>query len=132
MTLPKTDFLSGEELTQVGADIVDLLGDTQISAAITYRRFTGNAFTPATGANTPSYTDTSLRAIRNAIPAREVAASEGLYKMKDLRFIIARAELSGEPTKDDRIVDGSDTYDLVDWDSDPVGVLWRIVARKVA
>lgn len=114
------------------ADVADLLGDTHLSVPVTYRAFGGTTFTPSTGAATRTFTNTTLRAIRNAIPTREVVASDGLYRQGDLRFILQRAALPTEPTKDDHLVDGAKTYDVIDWDSDPISVLWRIVAREVA
>lgn len=132
MTLPRMDFLSTEELAQINADVVDLLGDTQLSVAITFRDYQSRVFTPSTGVTVATYADYSIRAIRNAVPAREVQASLGLYQAGDLRFIISRALLPITPNKEDLIVDGASTYNLISWDSDPISQLWRIVARLVA
>jgi len=132
VTLPRTDFLTPEELSQIGADVVDLFADSQLSVAITYRDFQSRTFTPGTGAATPTYTDYAIRAIRNMVPSREVQASQGLFQQGDLRFIIARQLLAVSPDKEDLIVDGSMTYNLVSWDTDPIAQLWRVVARLVA
>lgn len=125
------DFLFNYERALILQDAHDIFR-TGPSVAVTYRRYTGSSFTPATGAYTPSYTDTVTSAIRNAIPAREVQASDGLFRQGDLRFIVERAAITGEPTKDDRLLDGTRVYDLIDWDSDPMEALWRIAAREVA
>ena len=126
------DFLFPYERSMMLQDAHDLLADTQLSVPVTYRAFISRSFTPSTGGYTPNYSDTSLRVIRNALPMREVVASDGLFEQGDLRFIFDRASLVPEPTKDDRIVDGVKVYDVIDWDSDPIAAMWRIVARKVA
>jgi hypothetical protein len=132
MTLPRTDFLSVEELAQIRQDVRDLFADSQIAVPITYRSFQSSTFTPGTGAYTKTFTDTALTAVRNMVPEREVAAGQGLFQAGDLRFIIARALLPTSPAKEDELVDGASTYNVVAWDTDPVGALWRVVARKVA
>lgn len=138
MTLPKLDFLTPSELAQIGGDVAALLVEPQVSVALTYRRYTGQTFTPSTGANTPTYTDTALRAVRVDVSAREVAAAGGLYRQGDVRFLVPRVVVAGvvalpiEPAKDDRLVVDGATYDLVDWASDQLGLTWRLVARGVA
>lgn len=126
------DFLTQEERDLILADVTDLHGDTHVAVPVTYRAAqAAPTFTPSTGVYTLNPTLYSLQAIRNLVPAREVEASHGLYQMGDLRFTIERAALPVEPTKDDRLVDGTAVYDLVSWDTDPVSALWRFVARKV-
>lgn len=126
------DFLMPSEVTLIASDLTSLFSDPQLSPTITYRSYVSRTFVPHTGAMTFTYTDYTLGAVRNEMPSREVAASQGLYRMGDLRFIINRSELSVQPNKDDQIVDGTRQYDLVSWDSDPIQGLWRIVARLVA
>lgn len=132
MTLPHTDFLFGSELAQIRQDVTDLFADSELAVSITYRSFQGSVFTPGTGAYTKTFTDTSLTAVRNMVPEREVVAGQGLFQAGDLRFIVARALLPASPAKEDELVDGSSTYNVISWDTDPLGALWRIVARKVA
>lgn len=126
------DFLTPSELSLILTDVRDLLADPQLRVSVTYRAYQSRTFTPSIGAVVPVYTDTVLGAIRNEMPVREIVASAGLYRTGDLRFIIERAALATEPNKDDHLIDGSVTYDLISWDSDPVSALWRIVARQVA
>lgn len=115
----------------IAGDVVDLMGDPSLAVTITYKAFQSRTFTPETGASTVTYADTTLGAIRNEIPSKEVQAAAGLYQQGDLRFIIARAQLIPAPGREDLILDAGIVYNLVAWDSDPVSALWRIVARKV-
>lgn len=130
--LPRVDFLSGEELAQIADDILGVFADPQLTVSVTYRSFQSRTFTPSTGETTATYTDTVLRAFRQNVPTREIAASQGLYQQGDLRFMIARASLAQTPDKEDRLVDGANTYSLVSWDTDAISQLWRVVARLVA
>lgn len=132
MTLPRLDFLLGEELAQIGDDVTGLLADPQLSVAVTYQDFQSTTVNPGLGTDVRTYTDSSIRAIRNAVPSREVQASGGLYQMGDLRFMVARSDLPITPNSEDRLVDGALTYNLVSWDTDPLAKLWRLVARLVA
>lgn len=130
--LPRADFLMASELAQISDDVLGLFADSQLSMPITYRSFQSRTFTPSTGANVPTYTDYAIRAVRIVVPTREVQASQGLYQMGDLRFFIARSTLAATPDKEDVVIDGSNTYNLVSWDTDPLSQIWRVVARKVA
>jgi len=125
-----TDFLTVEELASMHADVTDLTVDPQIAPPVTYRAFQSQTFTPSTGSYTPTYADTVVGAVRNHIPTKEVVASQGTYQQGDLEFIIHRAALATAPAKEDRIVDGTTTYGLISVDSDPIALLWRIVARR--
>ena len=43
---------------------------------------------------------------------------------------LAKAGLAVTPNSEDRIVDGDGAiYDLIRWDTDPVGAFWRFVMR---
>jgi hypothetical protein len=126
------DFLSPYELAQMTSDAADLVGDAEVGLAATYRKFVSTVFTPSTGLSVPSYTDYAVDLIRNDLSAGEVRASNGLYQIGDVRFTIARALLTPVPGKEDLVVLGGDTYNVVHWSSDPIGLLWRLVGRLVS
>ena len=125
------DFLLAAESLLIENDVAALMDDTQLSVAITYQAYAGVTHTVTTGAYTSTPTSSSIRAIRNVLESREVRASNGLYQLGDIRFMIARTDFTGTPTREDRIVQGSDTYELIDWETDPLSALWNIVARGV-
>lgn len=130
MTLPRIDFLSSEELSQIAADVSSLITDPELTKPVTYRNFQSTSFTPSTGMQTATYTDSSLRVIRNNVTTREVAASNGLYQMGDVLFTFDRATFSAiTPNREDRIVDDNETWGVVSWTTDPIQRLWRVVAR---
>ena len=125
------DFLTGDERTAILDDVDELLDDTNLSVAITYRDFQSVTHTLTTGAYVTVYTDIALRALRSLLSAHEVAAGPGLYQMGDLAFLVAQAHLGVTPVREDRIVLGADTYELVTWTAGPIGATWRLVARRV-
>ena len=109
-----------------------LVNDLDIGLSVVYRSFQGETFTPSTGAGTSTFTDYTIQIIQNAISAGEIRAAGGLYQMGDIRFLIARSTLPVSPSKEDLILLGAETYNLVKWDTDPLNLLWRLVARKVS
>lgn len=126
-----TDFLTANEKAMITNDVSDLTSDTQISVAVTYQAFTSRgAFDPTTGQVVETYTESSIRAIRVPIGAREVAASNGMFQVGDYRYFIRSADVA-TPKKDDRIVDGSDTRYVVSFSTDPLGVFHAVVARSL-
>lgn len=131
MNTPTTDFLTALEATDVTNDVADLMDDTHVSRAITYRDYQSATKTVSTGAYTTTYSDSSIRGIRTEVSAREVGAGEGLYQMGDLRYLLAQSDLSATPVREDRIVDGTTTYEVIAWSADPVNMTWVVVARRV-
>ncbi len=136
--MPPLDFVMPSEVALIQADAHGVVADPQLGVSITYRSYQSRTFTPSTGVWTPTYADQStivdgspLRAIRSLINAREAAASQGIYQAGDVRYLITRADLLTVPGTDDRVVEGAYTYDMVDWQSDPVSAFWRLVMRRV-
>jgi hypothetical protein len=126
------DFLTVGERALMQQDGTDLLANIRLAPPITYRSFVSRVFTPSTGATTATYDDTVLGAIKSDLSAREVAASGGLYQQGDLNFVILRAALAPAPGKEDKLlVDGAE-YDVRSWASDPINLLWRLIARRSA
>src|SRR3990172_3704055 len=107
------------------------MDDTQVSRAITYRDYQSVSHTVSTGTYTPTYTDLSVRGVRTGLSAKEVAAGAGVYQMGDLWDFLAQSGLSATPTREDRIVDGSTTYEVIAWEADPISMTWTIIARRV-
>ena len=131
MNTPTTDYLTAREATDITNDVADLMDDTNVSRSITYRDYQSVSRTITTGAYTTTYTDSEIRGIRTELSAREVRAGEGLYQMGDLRYVLAQSDLSVTPVREDRIVDGTTTYELIAWSADPINVVWTVIARRV-
>lgn len=132
MNTPTTDYLTARESTDIGNDVADLMDDTHVSREITYRDYQSVSRTVSTGVYTTTYSDSTIRGIRTDLSAREVRAGEGLYQMGDLRYVLAQSDLSGiAPVREDRIVDGSTTYEIIAWAADPINMMWVVVARRV-
>lgn len=126
-----TDFVSAGELTEIQAVVGEVMDDVQVRTSVTYRDYTGATHTPRTGAYTPAYTDTTCGAIRSDLGAREIAVSGGLYEQGDVTFLLAQADVAVTPTREDRVVCDSLTYEVIDWRKDPLGLTWRLIARRV-
>ena len=131
MNTPTTDFLTARESTDITNDLADFMDDQQVSRAITYRDYQSVTRTVSTGAITPVYTDSSIRGVRTELNAQQVIAGGGLYQAGDFHYMIAQSDLSATPNREDRIVDGADTYEIVHWAADPLSMTWRVIARRV-
>lgn len=124
------DFVLPDEVTLMQQDAAGVTADPQLGLTITYRSYTGRTFVPSTGAWTPNYTDQALRAIRNNLKASEIAASGGVYQEGDVRYLIAKAIAT--PGTDDKVEDSDGVlFDMVQWDTDPANLFWRLVMRRV-
>lgn len=126
------DFLLADERTLMFADVADLVTDGQLGVALLYKDVGAPVLDVTTGQYTPTVTEYAIQAVRSEVVAGEALASGGKYQMGDVRYLVARNTLTATPTREDRIVEGTDTYEIVDWRSDPIGLTWRIIARKVA
>jgi hypothetical protein len=133
MNTPSTIFLTAGERAIIAADVVALIDDAQLSIAVSYGVYAGRSLNPATGAVTESRPVTSVRAIRNLLTAREIAAGAGLYQAGDVRFMLKAADLAARPKREDRLTSTADalTYEPVTWNLDPLGLIWNVVAREV-
>lgn len=130
MNLPPLDFVFPSEATMIQQDAAGVTGDPQLGVPVTYQHYVSRTFTPSTGAYTETYTDHAVRAVRNNLSQAEIAASGGQYQSGDVRFLVPKAGLAVTPNSEDRIVDGDGAiYDLIRWDTDPVGAFWRFVMR---
>ena len=125
------DFLTAREKTLITGDFSDLVADTQIGVAITYKAFSSKgAFSPTTGKVTETYTDSSINAFRMPLSDREVRDSGGKYQVGDYRYFIRVSDIA-TPKKDDRVVDGSVTRYVITWSVDPLRVFHSLVARNL-
>lgn len=126
------DFLDAIERADIVSDIGDLLDDAQVSVAVTYRDFQSRTFDAAAGTAASTYTDTATRAVRVELGAREIQAGAGLYQVGDVAFILAQSDLAATPHREDRIVSGGVTYEVLTWAADALGLMWRVVARAIS
>jgi hypothetical protein len=127
----RIEFLYPAERAMMTADAAGLTQDADIALPITYTQLNGTTFTPSTGVEVDSTTVYSVTGLMSMIPVGEVKASQGLYQMGDVNLVIARSILPITPNKEDKLTfDGTD-YSIVNFDSDPAKLLWRIVARRM-
>jgi len=124
-------FMTARERDLIRNDAHALVTDAMMSFPATYRDFQGSTFSPTLGTSVDSYIDLSITVHRGSVSAEEIAAAAGLYQRGDVRFLVERSMLMIPPAREDRIVVGTQTYELLDWASDPINALWAITARLV-
>lgn len=126
------DYLTPQEDALLNSDFAALVDDTDISLAVVYRRFGSTTFVPSTGEHLPHETSYSVRAVRTELKHQELFAAQGLYQQGDIAFLFSRRDISFTPTREDYLLIGTEKWEIVNFNGDPVNVFWRIVARKVA
>lgn len=126
------EFLTASEKALIHADVAAAMDDTDLSIAVTYRRVTGQVFVPTTGEHLPKETGTAMRALRTELKHQELFAAQGLYQQGDIAFLFSRRDITWTPTREDYLLIGTEKWEIVAFNGDPVLAMWRIVARKVA
>lgn len=81
--------------------------------AVTYQRTVLGAFNTSTGKSARTTTDTSITAQRGA--SRREFVGQGKKRVEKRVYLIRASDLANEPQAPDVIIDGSVTWNVVDW-----------------
>ncbi len=110
-------------------------GQSTASRSLTYKRQTAETFDPTTQVNSPTYSDTTVTGTRHERFATAFGLGAGSMggeiALGELGFQIEKRRLAFEPKSSDRIVDGTETYEVTDYGEDPASIYWFIRCRKV-
>jgi len=113
------------ELRQVAVDLTGELGK-----ALTIKEYTGATYDPATGSNTPSYTDHAVNGAVRSYSERLIDG--GSVQVGDLEVTLPAQSLTFEPDTQDKV-----TLDGVDWSVVNAGraygdqvIIYRLQVRK--
>jgi hypothetical protein len=108
-------------------------GSASASRSITYKRQTAETYSATAQTNTPTYSDTSLTALRHVASQEMLRGEQGAEPQTGLVvYQVEKRRLTNEPSSSDRVVDGSDTFEVLDHATDTAGLYWMIRCRKVA
>lgn len=124
------EYLSAAHLTKIGTDVglaISGLGSTA-SISVTYSRVTATSYAPTTGAATDTKADTTVTAYRYEFFSKLADGTERAM----IAYMISVASLANEPCRDDRITEGSNTYHVQEWSTDPLRKFWIIQCPKAA
>jgi len=128
------EVLPADELAQFKTDlgyVVEGLGDP--SRSCTYRQVTVATVTVTSGAIAETAASGTVLMTRHQLSAKQ--GQEG-QEAGSVTYLVTQAALAAigvtEPNRRDRIVDGSDTYEVVDYEPDPLGAAWWLKCSKVA
>lgn len=132
MQTPRVNALDAFEKTELLSTLRDVVDDPEVRAQIDYVSMTGQATVDLeAGTQTRAEaTDSDVNAIRGFVGTDQVDRSGGRLEIGDRIYLIDQADLTNEPTTNDRIVDGSVTLEVVAWRSDPLELAYLITARK--
>ena len=97
---------------------------------ITYRTVTSGTFNPATGANTgASSSDATIKAVFTNV--LEDTVDGDIVRRSDKVVIVSASDVT--PTKQDKIVDGSDVYQIINIDEIKPGdtaLIYKLQVRR--
>jgi hypothetical protein len=115
----------------ITSDLTIPLSD--LPASITYRsRAEEPTFNPETGTVLEAFTDFAIQVVRGMYSAREVGTSGGVLEVGDVYFHIRVSDLTATvPKKTDRVVDGSEAFNVIAWELDDAEMLYKVTARKI-
>lgn len=100
-----------------GAERVSALLN-RVGQMVTYKRVTGQSYDTATGVNTVTYTDYSIRASIREYSPRDI---QGAVRIGDRKAQIAGADIAFTPAKDDKLVIDSLTWAIVSIETRKIG-----------
>lgn len=109
-----------------------LEGQSTGSRSLTYKRQTAESYDATTQTNTPTWSDTSVTGTRHDRASTPVGTEDEGAQAGDVGYQVDKARLAFDPKTSDRIVDGSDTYEVLDYHEDPLALYWVFHCRKVA
>lgn len=116
--LPLGDWLSGYDRDTLRDDISSILADAEFNCvSITYSRFNvsgggTSTYEPTTGTVTTAHTNSTITALVGPVTEKDSSLLNRGIGITDLKFLIDRADLAADPTQDDLIVYGSNTYNI--------------------
>lgn len=109
--------------TAIGAS-----ADDGIQQSISYYQVTGiGAYDPDTGLNAPTETLSTFDAVVYHSQRREIDGIK--VDINETRALFQQTEIAFTPVKDDRVVIGSDRFNVIDVHKDPVDATWVLHLR---
>ena len=103
--------------------------DRGLGTEVVYRRIVGMGFDAQSQEVTPTYVDTSVRAIAGQLTKKSGGSAETSLGETTRAFILAQQDLESDPLPGDLIVLGADTYRVRTIVQDLVGARHRIEAE---
>ncbi len=132
MRSPHPDPFSNFQKEKVREVFRDILTDPEIRVTITYSILTATpTYTIATGLSVRTTTDKTFTCARRVVSVSEAAESGGKLQVGDRQFVIDQADLTAQPTTNDRITEATIVYEVIRWTEDPMDLLYVVTARKV-
>lgn len=124
-----TDIISSGEVSEVTAQVEDMLSTTALKTSVTYIAVSAVSFAAATGTRTRTKTETVVDALVRPTTVREIEASDR-YKVGDMIVSIATSDIA-EPSEADKVSISSVEHGIISWMKDSLGARYRLVVRKI-
>jgi hypothetical protein len=128
---PRGIALSPFELGAVKDTVRDLLEDEQLSVSLRWVNPVSYAYDVESGVQTPTEDVKHTRAVRRTVTEKEVDVSRGRLQVGDIVYLVELSELPRKPNMGDKVEDGDDTVEVIEWRKDPIDTFGLVFARKV-
>ena len=130
MQSPRADFLNAFEKAELLSTALDLLDDEQVRTSITLKSLSSQTVDLEAGTVARASIDDTVNAIRRTVDVSEAEQSRGKLQVGDRVYLIEQSDLTGELQAVDQIVDGTDVFEVVRWEADPLGWFYSVTARQ--
>ena len=130
MQSPRADLLNAFEKAELLSTALDLLDDEQVRTSITLKSLSSQTVDLEAGTVARATIDDTVNAIRRTVDVSEAEQSRGKLQVGDRVYLIEQSDLTGGLQAVDRIIDGTDVFEVVRWEADPLGWFYSVTARQ--
>lgn len=126
MNTPGLDFLTLEERDQLRADASSLIGDSDVTKALTFTVRSAPTRNLSTGAVTENVSTDSVNGIVRLL---EEDLGQGT-QLGDVEILVAAADMALDGNAADGIIEGAVVYNILSAEKDQAGIVWRFHCRR--
>jgi hypothetical protein len=124
-------IVSPDMVSAIRTDLLSLVGDDQVSVAITLTQKAGApSINYAAGTLTENVLTRTVTALRCEVSVREVQSSAGGLSLGDVRFHVMREDLDFSPSVGDTFTSEGVRWRVLATSSDPLTLLNTYTARR--
>ena len=130
MQSPRADVLNAFEKADLLSTALDVLDDAELRTSIVLKSLASQTVDLEAGTVARSSLDDTVNALRRTVDVSEADRSQGQLQVGDRVYLIEQSDLSGDLQAVDRIVDGTDVFEVVRWEEDALGWFYSVTARR--
>ena len=130
MQSPRADVLNAFEKADLLSTALDVLDDAELRTSIVLKSLASQTVDLEAGTVARSSLDDTVNALRRTVDVSEAERSGGKLEVGDRVYMIEQSDLSADLQTVDRIVDGTDVFEVVRFEADALGWFYSVTARR--